>query len=143
MRPWWIVVALVACNKRQDPPPVAPGSAAVTPADAQPADMADGQTRSGKARVRLVWVTGERTRLDEASRSAARAHRSRRRTRSSDEGSDDPTQFLVGSPYGGLKGDVVAEILRSDAWRPAAMDNLRIYSRALSPAEIFVVFALR
>jgi hypothetical protein len=74
------------------------------------------ETRSGKAKVRLITV---RAALTFATRRGIAIGSTRAQVAAaypkSDEGSDDPMQFLVGSPYGGLlfvfKGDVVAEIL--------------------------------
>ena len=74
------------------------------------------EKRTGPAKVRLITVTAPTAyatkrgiKIGSKLTEIAAAYPK------SDEGSDDPTQFLVGSPYGGLlfvlKGDAVAEIL--------------------------------
>lgn len=76
-------------------------------------------TRTGPAKVRLIVVTAPVTPEAYATQRGIKIGSTRREVAAaypkSDEGGDDPTQFLVGSPFGGLlfvlKGDVVAEII--------------------------------
>jgi hypothetical protein len=75
-----------------------------------------GEKRTGPTRVRLITVEAPCTyatkrgiKIGSSLADVGRAYPK------SDEGSDDPTLFLVGSPYGGMlfetKGDVVVKIL--------------------------------
>ena len=61
------------------------------------------ETRQGATRIRLIHITAPTTFATARGIKIGDSHAKVAATYpKSDEGSDDPTQFLVGSPYGGL-----------------------------------------